>query len=246
MVFDVSARTRCPEGGTVFDGSSGTLGPLSIVPGFPANARTELYFDQCGVVGLELNGLTSEEFGDFEELDEFNDESARDINTIYSFQNFEVEDGNDVVTLESERLVSRREVRDNVDFDVITADFLLEGTFQTYTVTDSTGSFALRDVDISQSRFSGNDATTSTFVVETLNGQTINAQGAITDVFRSSPDGEFLQSGVLVVTSGNSTLTIEANDQSTYLVTLERGGSVITELLPWSGTELPVPALALL
>ncbi len=239
-VMRVSGRTACNESGIVFD-----RGFFVLVTENSANGGTEQYYDRCEVDAFQLNGLVSFEFGDFEELDEFNDINLRDLNTIYNFQNFEVTDDSRAVTVNADNLIARREVL-GFEIDPITADFLIEGVVQTYTVTDSTGSFALRDVDISQSRFSGNDATTSTFVVETLNGQTINAQGAITDVFRSSPDGEFLQSGVLVVTSGNSTLTIEANDQSTYLVTLERDGSVITEILPWSGTELPVPALALL
>jgi len=79
-----------------------------------------------------------------------------------------------------------------------------------------------------------------------LNGQAVNAQGTIVEEFRISPDGQFLESGVLVVSDGNIRVTIEANDRTTYLVTLERDGTVMTAILPWSGTDLPVPALAIL
>jgi len=101
-VFSVGGRASCPEGGTVFDGFSETF-PASAptVPGTASNLRRDLFFDQCGVDGLELNGLSSQRFGSFEGLDEFNDENGVDQDSLYIFQNFEVIDGDRVVTLES-------------------------------------------------------------------------------------------------------------------------------------------------
>jgi len=239
----VSRFRDCDEGGRLYESLFFLPSPG---PTVDANSANDHYYSGCRVNGLELQGSVLSVSGDFEELDEFNVVGARDINVVYEFQAFEVREGDRVVSFDSSTLVNRGEVFDGVEFNANTADFLVAGQFPNYTVSDSTGSFTLRDAEISLSRFSGENTAISSFIVESLNGRTVNAQGAISEVFSISPNGEFLESGVLQITAGNSSLRIEANDQSTYLVTQEVDGNTMSAILPWSGTELSVPGLAAL